>query len=267
MGFMFARGIFLRRADRPALQAFLLWLVFLAGLILLNGTIPFLFGYDLHSWTASTTKHLLISSLVYGGLFFITPLVLTKGWKAVRQACFLVPCLVGLAAITFWSSYPGIAGVVVMIYAYLHWRYDLSALGFSTRRWKGDLVVLSVIAVLILVSALFRSSQGHFSWSAAGRSVLDRLFANPASTVENVFYFGFLTERLMTKTGRWLTPPLIALMYTTHEMTNPEYWYGRMAFGFVFGGIWLVAMLYTWRRSMALIWLGDGLTRLIFQPV
>jgi hypothetical protein len=57
---------------------------------------------------------------------------------------------------------------------------------------------------------------------AALLTALDRLFANPASSVENLFYFGFLTERLSYRTGKWLTPLLIGLMYTAHEMSNPE---------------------------------------------
>ncbi len=254
-------------AGRSARQAFLLWLIFLVSMILLNGTIPFLLGYDMHAWTVSPVKHLLLSLLIYGGLFFIAPLVLLKGWSTVRQPGFLFPCLAALIAITLWSSVRGIAAVVVIVYAYLHWRYDLSALGFRTRNWKGDLIVLLVIGMVIFAVAIFQSSRVPYNWSKSVFGVLDRLFANPASTVENVFYFGFLAEQLLAKTGRWLTPPLIALMYTTHEMTNPEYWYGGMAFGFVFVGIGLVATLYVWRRSLPLIWLGDGLTRLVFRAV
>ena len=88
---------------------------------------------------------------------------------------------------------------------------------------------------------------------------LDRLLANPASSVENLFYFGFVAEMLSAKTGKWLTPFLIAAMYTAHEMTNPEYWDEGMSFGFVFAGVTLITALYLWRRSVVVIWLGDGL--------
>jgi Na+-transporting NADH:ubiquinone oxidoreductase subunit NqrB len=93
--------------------------------------------------------------------------------------------------------------------------------------------------------------------------MLDRLFANPASTVENLFYFGFLTERLSLKTGRWLTPLLVGLMYMAHEMTNPEYWYESMNFILPFVGVAIFAAIYLWRRSAVVIWLGDGLYRFV----
>jgi membrane protease YdiL (CAAX protease family) len=84
--------------------------------------------------------------------------------------------------------------------------------------------------------------------------MLDRLFANPASTTENLFYFGFLTDRLSSKFDRWWTPVMIDLMYGLHEMTNPEYWYERVFFPPVFVGIALFAMIYLWRWSVIAIW-------------
>jgi Na+-transporting NADH:ubiquinone oxidoreductase subunit NqrB len=87
------------------------------------------------------------------------------------------------------------------------------------------------------------------------------LFANPASSIESFFYFGFLAERLSHKTGRWLTPLLIGLMYSVHEMTNPEYWYEGMNFWLVFVGVAITAAIYLWRRNVVVIWLGSGLGR------
>jgi hypothetical protein len=92
---------------------------------------------------------------------------------------------------------------------------------------------------------------------------VNRLFANPASTVENMFYFGFLSERLSYKTGKWLTPLVIGAMYTAHEMSNPEYWYANMNFVFTFVGITLLTAVYLWRRSIVAIWLGDGVGRFL----
>ncbi len=226
---MYASELLHPSSDRPVRQALLLWLIFFGCLVLLNGTIPFLLGRDLHAWTVSPVKHYLLSLLIYGGLCFITPLILVKGWAVVRRPGFWLPCLAALVAITLWSTFRGIAALVVIVYALLHWRYDLSALGFRMRGWKGDLVVMLAIGLIILAAVLFQSSRVPYNWGKSALGVLDRLFANPASTVENVFYFGFLTERLVGKTGRWLTPPLVAGMYTAHEMTNPEYWYGGMS--------------------------------------
>jgi hypothetical protein len=90
-----------------------------------------------------------------------------------------------------------------------------------------------------------------------------RLFGNPASSVEYFFYFGFVTERLSRKTGKFLTAPLIGAMYTAHEMSNPEYWYNGTSFGIEFVGITVIAILYLWRRNVIPIWLGDGLGKLL----
>jgi hypothetical protein len=89
----------------------------------------------------------------------------------------------------------------------------------STRGWRGDIVAILLMGVLSLVPVLLPGPH-PFTPGNATLAALDRLFANPASTVENLFYFGFLTERLLYKT-KWLTPLLIAAMYTIHEMSNP----------------------------------------------
>ena len=102
---------------------------------------------------------------------------------------------------------------------------------------------------------------------APGRAGLDRLLANPASSVESLFYFGFVAERPSARTGKWLTLFLIAAMYTAHEMTNPEHWYEGMNFGFVSVGVALIAALYLWRRSVVVIWLGDGVRWFLTAPV
>jgi hypothetical protein len=54
-------------------------------------------------------------------------------------------------------------------------------------------------------------------------------------------------------------------MYTIHEMTNPEYWYEDMAFVFTFVAVTAAAALYLWRRSVLVIWLSDGVSRLIMR--
>jgi hypothetical protein len=89
------------------------------------------------------------------------------------------------------------------------------------------------------------------------------LFANPASTAENLFYFGFLAERLSGKIGKRLTPLLIALMHTVHEMSNPEYWYEGVPFVLIYIGVAIITTIYLWRRSIIVIWLGDGLGRFL----
>ncbi len=252
-----------RDKGRQARQALIVWIVFFVLLVLFNGTIPFALGADLRAWTSSPAKLIPFGFVFYGVLFLAVPLTLIKGWNTVRRPAFLVPLAIGILGMTFWHYFsPGVT-VTVAVLAYLHWRFDLSGYGIRSNGWKGDLAAILVMGLLGAVPVLMRGSFSAIFPGSAVVAALTRLFANPASSAENLFYFGFLAERLSYKTGKWLTPPLIALMYTAHEMSNPEYWYGGMAFGVVFVGIALWTAIYLWRRSAAVIWIGDGLYRFV----
>lgn len=249
------------QASRRAKQALQLWGVFFVLAIILNGTVPFVLGIDVHAWTQSTTKSFLFSLIIYGGLFLTAPLVNIKGWGRVRQRDFFLPLLAAIAGVTLWSFVRGIATVAILSLAYLHWRFDLSDYGIRTRGWRGDLAAALLLGLFSLIPVLLRTRAMSFTLTTASIASFDRLFANPASSVENLFYFGFLAERLSTKTGKWITPVLIGLMYTAHEMTNPAYWYSGMNFVFVFFGIAFTTWIYLWRRGVTAIWFGDGLAR------
>jgi hypothetical protein len=244
-------------------QAFLLWCIFFVLVVLFNGTIPFALGLDLHAWTGSILKSILFSFVFYAVLFLAVPLILIKGWETIRQPAFLYPLCVAILAISASRFFQWSVAIALIILTYLHWRFDLSDYGIRSRGWRGDLLAILLMGLLALVPALMQttSSSHSFSLSTAFLTALDRLFANPASSVENLFYFGFLAERLSYQTGRWLTPPLIGLMYTAHEMSNPEYWYGGMNFVLIFVGVTIWAAIYLWRRGVVAIWLGDGLYR------
>ena len=246
---------------RQSRQALLVWCVFFVLVVALNGTVPFVLGVDLHAWTQSTVKSVLFAFVFYSVLFLAVPLILIKGWKTVRQPAFLFPLCLAMLAITFWNFLRGAVTIALIMLAYLHWRFDLSGYGIRSRGWKGDLLAIVFMGLLGFVPGLMRSSFHTLSWGAALGSALDRWFANPATSVENLFYFGFLAERLSYWTGRWLTPPLIGLMYTAHEMSNPEYWYGGVNFVLILVGVTIWAGVYLWRRSGVAIWLGDGLYR------
>jgi hypothetical protein len=191
------------------------------------------------------------------------PLILTKGWKTVRQPAFLLPLLVAAIGIGLHSLLHPAPVLALLVLIYLHWRFDLSDLGIRSRGWRGDIVAILLIGALSLVPVLLPGPH-PFTPGNATLAALDRLFANPASTVENLFYFGFLTERLLHKT-KWVTPLLIAAMYTIHEMSNPEYWYDHLSFVFVFVAIAVAAAIYLWRRSLVVTWLGDILSRFVTQ--
>lgn len=242
-------------------QAFLLWCIFFVLLMLLNGTIPFALGVDLHAWTASPLKSVLLSFVVYAVLFLAVPLVLIKGWETVRQPAFLYPLLLAMLAVSVWHFFHWVAAIAVVVLAYLHWRFDLSGYGIRSRGWRGDLFAILLMGALGLFPIIMGAALHASSFGSALVTALDRWFGNPASTVENLFYFGFLTERLSYRTGKWLTPLLIGLMYTAHEMSNPEYWYGNASFVLIFVGVAIWAAIYLWRRSVVVIWLGDGLYR------
>ncbi len=244
-------------------QAWLLWGIFFVVAVIVNGTLPFALGADLHPWTQSWLKSILFSFAIYAILFLAVPLILIKGWQTVRQPGFLVPLCLAMAALTLWQVWRGIACVSVVALAYLHWRFDLSEYGLYSRGWKGDAAAILLIGLLGLAPVLMRASPPSLSLARALLAGLDRLFANPASSVENLFYFGFVAKRLSPRIGKWLTPLLVGLMYTAHEMTNPEYWYGGVSFVLILVGVTIWTALYLWRRSVVTIWLGDGLYRLV----
>jgi len=240
-------------------QALGLWAAFFTLNVILNGTIPFILGADLHAWTSSAAKAILSPLLIYGILFLVVPLILAKGIPTVRQPAFLFPLLLAVVAISLWFVLRGIGAVAIVMLAYLHWRFGLGELGFRSRGRRGDLIAIILPGLLAAEAGVLQAGGWSPEPGKALLSALDRLFANPASSVENLFYFGFVAEKLSWKAGRWLTPLLIALMYTAHEMSNPEYWYEGMSFGFVFVGVVLITALYLWRRNVVAIWLSDGL--------
>jgi hypothetical protein len=247
----------------PAYQALALWLVFILANLLINGTIPFAMGMDMRAWSQSTVKFLLVGFIVYGLLFTAAPLILTKGWETIRQRAFLLPLCLAVLATTFSLVLWRVNAIAILVLAYLHWRFDLSELGLRSCGRRGDILAILIIGGLGLVQVLVRSGPLEFSALEGLVAAFDRLFANPGSSVENLFYFGFLTERLSRKTGRWLTPLIIGLMYVAHEMSNPEYWYEGMNFTMTYFGVAILAAIYLWRRSAIIIWIGDGLMRFV----
>ena len=248
---------------RQSAQALYLWGGFIVLAVIINGTIPFILGFDLHTWTYSQLKEAAFNLIIYGGLFLVVPLTLTKGWAIVRRPSFFLPLVAAVLAITLRTLFRPIAALAVIILIYLHWRFDLSKLGIQSRGWKGDIIAILLFGLIYLAPSLFQSNPILSAPRNAFLASLDRIFLNPASTTENLFYFGFLAERLSHKTGRWMTPLIIAAMYMVHEMSNPEYWYEGLQFPLIFVGVALTASIYLWRRSIVVIWLGDGLGRFV----
>ena len=249
--------------NKRANQALIVWVAFIFTAILINGTIPFVLGKDMHAWTASPLKDVLFSILCYSVIYLVVPLLLVKKWETVRQPGFLLPLIIACLAMTLRTYLRPVAVIAVLMIAYLHWRYNLSDLGFRSRGWRWDVIAILLMGLLGAARIFFSSGPLTFAPGSAFLGMLDRLFANPASTTENLFYFGFMTERLSARFGRGWTPLIIGLMYGLHEMTNPEYWYEGVFFPLIFIGVALFAMIYLWRRSAIVIWLGDGLGKFL----
>jgi hypothetical protein len=239
------------------------WLVFFVVLAGINGTVPFVLGYDMHAWTASLAKLLLVSFVVYGGISLVVPLLLIKGLDTVRKPAFLIPLIVAVVAVGVWDILPYSAAIALVSLAYLHRRFNLSGYGIRSKGWRGDVAAILLLGSVEALAVFLQPGPLTISLGRGIAAGAYRLFANPASTVENFFYFGFITERLSGKAGKFLTPPLIGAMYTAHEMSNPEYWYSGTPFAIEFVGITVIAILYLWRRSVIPVWLGDGLGKLL----
>lgn len=255
-------------AEERTRQAIITWGIFIFLAVIINGTIPFILGYDMLAWTNSITKVVLFSLTIYAGIFLIVPLIIVKGWRTVRQPAFGVPVLLAVIGIMLWWPFNRFTAVlVVLVLAYLHWRFDLSELGFQSCGIKGDISAILLMGILSFIPLIIQGLPPTLMPNKAIIASLERLFGNPASTVENLFYFGFLAESLSRKTGKWLTPLLVGLLYTLHEMSNPEYWYSHLSFGFVFIGVSLTAAVYLWRRSVIVVWLGDGLSRFVTRLI
>ena len=250
-----------RNSHQPVVVAIGTWCIFIVLNVLLHGTIPFALGRDLRPWIASVPHDVLYHLIIYALLFLVTPVVLVKGWNVVKQPGFLFPLLCAVVAITLRPFVSYTPALVVLVVAYLHWKFDLSGLGIRSSGWRGDLAAIVLIGLIVMVPVLLQPPPHSLSPGRGLLAGLERWFSNPASSVENLFYFGFLAERLSYKFGRWLTPFIIGLMYTIHEMCNPEYWYELMQFPLVFVGVTLLTVIYLWRGSVAVIWLGDGLGR------
>jgi hypothetical protein len=203
-------------ATKPAQSArwaFVVWGAFILVAIVLNGTVPFATGVDMHAWTFSPVKAVLFYLVCYAVIFMIVPLILVKG-RAVLKPTFLIPMVVTTVGITIrpvvWPNTLWPTSLLTMpCLIYLDRRFDLSQLGFRSKGWSGDGVSIVLIGLLSLGTVFLpRPSQLHFAFGSAVVAALDRLFLNPASSVESLFYFGFLEERILQKCGKWLTPHL-----------------------------------------------------------
>jgi hypothetical protein len=244
---------------KKASQAFLVWVLFFAATVSINLLIPFALRIDLHAWTYSNQKGLILFSVNNAGFFLVLPLLLAKGWSTVRKPSFLIPLTAAAVSVVVWYPLRYIATVTIVVYVYLHWRFDLSELGFKSKGRMGDLAAIILVGCLGLIQAFTTSNTLQLAVLPAFYSALFRMFGNPASTVENLFYFGFLTERLANRWNRYLLPFLVGVMYTMHEISNPEYWYEGYSFVAIFIGVTVFAAVYLWRRSIVVTWLSDGL--------
>jgi len=142
--------------DKKARQAVYIWIAFFIATVLINGTILFAIGIDTYAWTYSTLKGLLLFTVNYAGFFLVVPLILTKGWKTFRKPSFLLPMAAAAVSVVLWYPIHYIATIAIVVYIYLHWRFDLSELGFRTRGWKGDILATLLFGSLGLCRLSFQ---------------------------------------------------------------------------------------------------------------
>lgn len=244
-----------------AREALIVWAVFLVVFSLINGTVPFLLGVDLRWWSTSVPKRQLIGTLVYGVLFLVVPVVLVVGRRALRDGELALALVFALVALALQPAARGAGVVVLVVIVCLRAGYDLRGLGLRSNSWRRDLAAIGVLAGASLVLTAVQRGADDPSYETALAAMLDRMLFNPASTVENLFYFGFLTERLSRWIGVWPTPLAVGSMYMLHEMTNPEYWYVGLPFELTFVGAVALAGLYLVRRNVVAVWLADGACR------
>lgn len=135
---------------KKARQALLVWSLFFAATVTINVLIPTGLGINLHDWTYSNAKGLLLFSVNYAGFFLIVPLVLTKGWRTFKKLSFIIPVAAAAVSVVLWYPLRYIATIAIIVYIYLHWRFDLSELGFRAKGWY---------AVPFLVGAMYTAHE------------------------------------------------------------------------------------------------------------
>jgi hypothetical protein len=244
----------------PTARALAVWLGFFGVAAALNFLVPTWAGIDLEAWTYSALKRALIFTLVYGLWFTAVPLLDEKGWAGLRRRDLLGLGAVAVLGSALAAAQPWFAAATVGTLALLHVRGDLSGLGVRSRGALGDALAVALLVAASALDLLGRGPDLRLDWRAGLAAALARLFANPASSVENLFYFGYLTERLARRIRGWAAP-VVAGLYTLHEMSNPEYWLEGMSFGFTFLAVLVTAAVFLWRRSVIVIWLASGLAR------
>ena len=249
------------RAWLDARQALAVWAAFLVLFMAIDGTLPFLLGEDLRWWSTSVEKRQLIGAVVYGAMFLVVPVALVVERRALRDPELWLAMVFALLALVLQPAIRAAGVVVLVVIVCLHARYDLSGLGLRSTGWRRDLAAIAVLAGVSLVLTALQRADDAPAFDAALVAALDRMLFNPASTVENLFYFGFLTERLSRWIGVWATPVVVGAMYMLHELTNPEYWYVGLQFELTFVGAVALAALYLVRRNVIVVWLADGACR------
>jgi hypothetical protein len=160
------------KIDRQAWQALLVWGIFIVLLVIANDTVPFVLGVDVHAWTYSKFKSVIFNFVFYAVIFLVVPLIFTKGWATVRQPAFLLPLLVAVLGITLGPFVQFAPALVVIVLAYLHWRFDLTNLGIRSRGWKGDVLAIVLFGLLSLVAPLLQPGPHTFT---PGIALLDSL--------------------------------------------------------------------------------------------
>lgn len=245
----------------------LIWFVFIFLAIIFNRTIQFIFGFDVKNWTYSTLKSLLFNIFIYGIVFYIIPIFYTNRknlkWNWLIYICSFLSILgLGLSIYSRWFNILLYISVVILII-----KGYLTNLGFERIKFWEFILLTIFYGILYLIPVLVTRSNQNLTINDAISSLIDRMFLNPASTVEFIFYFGFIGKRLSLMLGKIITPIALGLMYTIHEISNPEYWFENINFIFIPFGIAIFSYIFLWKKNLIPIWIADGIGRFIAKVI
>jgi hypothetical protein len=85
--------------EKRASQTIIVWILFFAATVPINLLMPVILGINMHDWTYSNAKGLVLFSINYAGFFLILPLILTKGWNTVKKPSFLIPMVAAAVSV------------------------------------------------------------------------------------------------------------------------------------------------------------------------
>lgn len=231
--------------------------------IIISFIIPFVAGYELSSWHHSSIKQMLESFAIMGVIFIVLPLFANKGTYLFKQLRFTIPLILTVLSATF-SQYIFILGSIPLFaLIYIHFQFSLADFGFRTKNWKKEALAILAVATISLLPILLMKLGIENIWFNKFSTASGRILGNSTALIKSFFFFGFLMERLLRNYNKYISILLIAAMFSIYEVCTTAFWIEDYSLIFIIPIVLLLAVIYTWTRSVVVIWLGVGAGRLI----